>query len=116
MRIGCDFDSTITKYPRFFAELTQNPKHECWVITARPEKEREFVEGFIKNYGIKVKGIMMITQDLALADDRAYIQTVFREKPKFFKELKIEVAYDDDLRFLNKLKKVMPKVIPILVL
>ena len=116
MRIGIDFDSTITKYPGYFKELTKNPEFECFVITARPEKEREYVEGYLKNHDIAVKRICMITEDLAHADDRAYIQTVFREKPKYYKEFKIDVAYDDDLRILNKLKEEIPSLRLMLVL
>jgi hypothetical protein len=116
MRIGIDFDSTITKHPEFFSEMTSHPDHECFVITARPEGEREYVEGYLKNHDIRVKRVCMITEDLARADDRAYIQTVFREKPKLCKELKIEVMYDDDLRILNHLIQEVPGIIPILVL
>lgn len=115
-RIGIDFDSTITKHPVMFAELSHNPNYDCYVITARPEKDREYVEGFLKNYGIQVTRVCMITEDLARADDRAYIETVFREKPKMCRQLKIEVMYDDDLRILNKIKEEIPDIIPILVL
>lgn len=116
MRIGIDFDSTITKYPSFFSNLTRGENNECFVITARPEKEREYVEGFLKNHDIKVVRVMMITEDLAKADDRAYIETVFREKPRMCREEKIEVMYDDDLRILRRIKDDIPNMVIVLVL
>ncbi len=116
MKIGLDFDSTITKHPQFFATLTKNPANEYYVVTARPEKDREYVEGYLKNHGISVTRVMMITEDLSRSDDRTYIDTVFREKPYLFKTLKLEVAYDDDLRILNRLKTELPDLICILVL
>lgn len=116
MKIGIDFDSTITKHPEFFSNLTKNTEAEFYVITARPEKEREYVEGFVKNHDVRVERIMMITEDLAKADDRAYIQTVFREKPRMCREVGINVMYDDDLRILNKLREEIPELVTILVL
>lgn len=117
INIGLDFDSTITKYPEFFGNLTRSKNGDkFYVITARPEKEREFVAGFLKNHDIRVERIMMITKDLAKADDRAYIQTVFREKPRMCKEVGIDAMYDDDLRILNHLKREIPTIVPILII
>mgnify|MGYP002066483976 CR=1 FL=1 len=116
IKIGLDFDSTITKHPEFFGNLTRNSGDEFYVITARPEKDREYVEGYLKNHDIRVQRVCMIMEDLVRADDRTYIETVFREKPRMCKDIGIQAIYDDDLRILNHLKEEIPNIILLLVL
>jgi hypothetical protein len=85
MKIGVDLDGTITRYPAFFAKLSQIWHDDVYIVTYRPPNKQRDTEELTK-LGIKYTDILYAKEEYS--------------KAELCEQFGIEVLFDDDPCFL----------------
>ena len=93
MKIALDLDGTITRYPEFFATLSQLWDDDVYVITFRDSMETSVAD--CRRYGVKYKEIILANKDddtKAIEIERLGIGVFFDDMPEFLIHTKKNVA------------------------
>jgi hypothetical protein len=117
MKIAVDYDGTLTLNPAVFKKLLSRLAKagtKLYLVTGRPEVERDQIESFVKTYGMKFDKMFFypiaykyngiswdITRDIRIG----------RWKAKVVKDLHADVIIDDNPIYISQVLKSVPEIL-----
>ena len=114
--VGIDFDGTITEDPEFFKGLIKEvvkKKGKCYLITARPIKDKKYVEGYCKEHGLEFDGMHFFPISYEYKADTwgdSNFVILGSWKAKVLNRLNANAMIDDNQIFIDIIKKKCSKV------
>jgi phosphoserine phosphatase len=98
LKIAFDFDDTLTKELFFtLAKHLIRKGHDVWIMTARSEKDSEYMSEYKKLIGdLSVRNADVIEMAHELGIDGKIIYTNLDEKSTAFKNSGFDLLFDDD--------------------
>ncbi|MHB1830610.1 MAG: hypothetical protein ACYCO0_04425 [Candidatus Micrarchaeaceae archaeon] len=102
MRIGIDFDGTITENPAFFSRFTRTLKHTdvVYIISSCDKRSESALSKTTEQKKRKLKKWNVSYNKLLFA-----LEPIPSNKARMCREHRIDVMIDDDIRNLKKIKK-----------